>query len=183
MKSDMADIENIDSDNSPGYWLFYAQRCVSYAFAETMRKHCMERGKPYVVTPPQWGALLLLYTQDSLTIGTLSQKRGIDTPTVTGIIKRLEQAGLVERRHDHEDRRVVRTYLTDEGRDITQSLLPIVQSFNDDMLNNFSNDDRQMILSMLQRIIANVSNETLGTGDRFNLLPERFVRQEYLFEN
>jgi len=90
------------------YWLFYAQRCVAYAYAEVLRAHCEERGKPYVITPPQWGALSLLLVQDGMTIGTMSQKRGVDAPTATGIITRLEQNGLVERRHNREDRRVVK---------------------------------------------------------------------------
>src|SRR5258708_39172163 len=95
-----------------------------------MRAHCEERGKPYVITPPQWGALSLLLTQDAQTIGTISQKRGVDAPTATGIITRLEQNGLVERRHDREDRRVVRVYLTDEGRDISNTLASPVRQFD-----------------------------------------------------
>ena len=96
------------------YWLFYAQRCVAYAYAEVLRAHCEERAKPYVITPPQWGALELLLAQDGMTIGAMSQKRGVDAPAATGIITRLEQMGLVERRHDREDRRVVKVYLTAE---------------------------------------------------------------------
>jgi len=179
----MATIENVDPNDSIGYWLFYTQRCVSYAFAETMRKHCMEQGKPYVITPPQWGALSQLYKHDGLTIGTLGQKRGVDAPTATGIIKRLEQAGLVERRHDREDRRVVKVYLTDEGRDIMQSLFPAIQSFNDEMLGDFSTGEQKMLLSMLQRLIVHISDEALGTGDRFKLLPERIVREEYMYDD
>src|SRR6266851_2978575 len=112
------------------YWLFYAQRCVAYAYAEVLRAHCEERGKPYVITPPQWGALSLLLVQDGMTIGTMSQKRGVDAPTATGIITRLEQNGLVERRHNREDRRVVKIYLTDEGRDIMSFLPAEVATFN-----------------------------------------------------
>jgi len=67
-----------DNRGRLSYWLFYAQRCVAYAFAEVMRAHCEERGKPYVITPPQWGALSLLLTQDGLTISTMSQIRGVD---------------------------------------------------------------------------------------------------------
>jgi DNA-binding MarR family transcriptional regulator len=77
--------------------------------------HCEERGKSYVITPPQWGALSLLLEQDGMTIGSMSQKRGVDAPGATAIITRLEQNGLVERRHDREDRRVVKVFLTDEG--------------------------------------------------------------------
>src|SRR5260370_13365779 len=95
-----------------------------------MRAHCEERGKPYVITPPQWGALSLLLAQDGQTIGTMSQKRGVDAPTATGTITRLEQNGLVDRRHDREDRRVVKVYLTDEGRAISKTRPSHVPQFD-----------------------------------------------------
>ena len=177
----MENFEGIDPNKSIGYWLFYAQRCVSYAFAETMRMRCVELDKPYVVTPPQWGALALLYMEDGQTVGAISQQRGVDPPTVTGIIKRLEQAALVERRHDREDRRVVKVHLTDEGRSITAALYPSVQAFGNDTLRDFSENEKQHFLNMLQRIIANLSDESLGTGDRFNLLPEYIVQQNFAY--
>src|ERR1051326_1012636 len=174
----MANIDTSDPQNSVGYWLFYAQRCVAYAFAETMRVHCLERSKPYIVTPPQWGALSLLRSTDGLTVGTISQQRGIDAPTVTGIIKRLEQAGLVERRHDRDARRIVKVYLTREGHDITQSLTPVIRAFYAEMLGDFSIEQQELFLFMLQKIILNVSDETLGTGDRFKLLPPSLPFQQ-----
>jgi hypothetical protein len=62
-----------DNQGRLSYWLFYAQRVVAYAYAEVLRAHCEERGKPYVITPPQWGALSLLLVQDGMTIGSMSQ--------------------------------------------------------------------------------------------------------------
>lgn len=176
----MAEFESIDPNTNIGYWLFYAQRCVAYAFSELMRTYCVEHNKPYVVTPPQWGVMALLYSNDGLTIGTIGQQRGIDAPTTTGIIKRLEQAELVERRHDREDRRIVKVYLTDEGRSITQALYPLVISFGDDMLRDFPQEEREQFLLMLQRIIANLSDVETGIGDRFKLLPEHVVRQDFV---
>ena len=90
----------IHSEDYLGYWLFYAQRSVAYAFYEALKACCLTHEKKYVITPPQWGALSLLYNQDGQTISALSQQRAVDLPTVTGIVKRLEQSGLVERRHD-----------------------------------------------------------------------------------
>ncbi len=157
------------------YWLFYAQRCVAYAGAEVMRAHCEERGKSYVVTLPQWGALALLLAQDGLTIGTMSQMRGVDAPTATGIITRLEQNGLVERRHDREDRRVVKVYLTDEGRDISHTLASIVKHFDQSLKRGFSEAEMDRLEAQLQQIIANVSEIGPGLGDRFGLLPMNVV--------
>lgn len=158
------------------YWLFYAQRCVAYTYAEVMRAHCEERGKPYVITPPQWGALSLLMTQDGLTVGTMSQKRGVDAPTATGILKRLEQSGLVERRHDREDRRVVKIYLTAEGRDIAATLTRPIEEFDQRMKAGLSDTDLDRLLAQLHRIIANVTEMGPGLGDRFGLLPKEFCK-------
>jgi DNA-binding MarR family transcriptional regulator len=163
------------SASSIGYWLFYTQRCVEYAFSEVLRKHCEERGKPYAITPAQWGLLILLLEKDGLPIGTLSQKRGIDAPTVTGIVKRLEQSGLVERSHNRADRRVVKVSLTAEGRDILQSLLTIVDGWNETLLHGFSQPEREKLLEQFQQIIANISDVGSGTGDRFGLLPEHIL--------
>ncbi|HEX6556205.1 MAG TPA: MarR family winged helix-turn-helix transcriptional regulator [Ktedonobacteraceae bacterium] len=164
-----------DNRGRLSYWLFYAQRCVAYAYAEVLRAHCEERGKPYVITPPQWGALSLLLVQDGMTIGTMSQKRGVDAPTATGIITRLEQNGLVERRHDREDRRVVKVYLTNEGRDIANTLVSSVEHFDQGMKRGFSEGDLDRFLAQLQRLIANASEIRPGLGDRFDLLPKEVV--------
>jgi DNA-binding MarR family transcriptional regulator len=164
----------IRPEDSLGYWLFYAQRCVEYAFSEVLRVSCLEQNKPYVVTPPQWGVLALLYEHDGLTIGVISQRRGIDAPTVTGIVKRLEQSGLVERRHDRADRRVVKVYLTEEGWDSMRFLPEAVLAFHKITVQGFSADEQRDLIAKLQQIIVNIAEVGPGTGDRFGLLPEHF---------
>ena len=154
------------------YWLFYAQRCVAYAYAEVLRAHCEERGKLYVITPPQWGALSLLLVQDGMTIGAMSQKRGVDAPAATAIITRLEEQRLVERRHDREDRRLVKVYLTDEGRDISHTLVSAVGQFEQSITLGFSEGELERLLAQLQRLIANAAEIGPGLGDRFGLLPK-----------
>jgi DNA-binding MarR family transcriptional regulator len=161
-----------------GYWLFYAQRCVAHAFSEVLAAHCEERGKPYVITPPQWGVISLLHETDGLTVGTIGQRRALDPPTITGIVRRLEQNGLVERRHSREDRRVVKVYLTPEGQDIISSLIHVARDFQEVMTQGFSEEERQDFLVKLQQIIANVSTVAAGAGDRFGLLPDSMFCQQ-----
>jgi len=137
-----------------------------------LQAHCEERGKPYVITPQQWGALSLLIEQDGMTIGSMSQKRGVDAPGATAIITRLEQNGLVERRHDREDRRVVKVYLTDEGRDISQTLVSLVAHFDQSITHGFSEGELNHFLAELQQLIVNAEAIGPGLGDRFGLLPK-----------
>src|SRR5262249_2159542 len=154
------------------YWLFYTERCVTYAYAEGRRPQWGEGGRPYVIPPPQWGALSLLLVQDGMTITAMSQKRGVDAPAVTGIITRLEQIGLVERRHDRQDRRVVRVFLTDEGRDISNTLDAVVEDFEQRMKCGFTESEVDRFLVQLQQLIVNASKIGPGLGDRFGLLPK-----------
>ena len=137
-----------------------------------LRAHCEERGKAYVVTPPQWGALSLLLVQDGMTIGTMSQKRGVDAPAVTGIITRLEQIGLVERRHDRGDRRLVKVYLTAEGSNIAQTLVTVVEHFEQRLNHGFAEGEQNRFLTHLHQLITNAAEIGGGVEDRFGLLTQ-----------
>ena len=117
-------------------------------------------------------ALSLLLVQDGMTIGAMAQKRGVDAPAVTGLITRLEQCGLVERRHDREDRRVVKVYLTDEGKDISNTLVFSVEQFEQRMKRGFAESEIDHLLEQLQQLIANASEIGPGLDDRFGLLPK-----------
>ena len=165
-------------DDNLGYWLFYTQRSVAYAFSEVLRQGCVEQKKPYVITPAQFGVLSALFERDDMTIGSLSQRRGLDAPTITGIVKRLEQSGLLERVHDREDRRVVKVHLTEEGSEIMKALGDPVDAFYAILTQGFSEAEQSELRTNLHRIIANVAAVAPGTGDRFGLLPRECNPQE-----
>ena len=121
--------------DSIGFWLSYALRSLTSALSTLIRAHCEERGKPYVLTPQQFGIMRLLYGEESVkTMTALGRLLGVEMPAVTGIVTRLEQIGLVERVHDYEDRRVVKVSLTAEGQDIIRSLNPVVEAFQERLL-------------------------------------------------
>ncbi|HYK86412.1 MAG TPA: MarR family transcriptional regulator [Ktedonobacteraceae bacterium] len=158
-------------EDNLGYWLFYTQRSVAHAFSEVLQKGCEEQGKLYVITPAQFGVLAMLFEMGDVTIGLLSKRRGLDAPTITGIVKRLEQNGLVERVYDREDRRVVKVYLTEEGKEIMKALGDPVDAFYDVLTQGFSEAEQSTLRTNLHRIITNVAAVAPGTGDRFGLLP------------
>ncbi|HEY7418313.1 MAG TPA: MarR family transcriptional regulator [Ktedonobacteraceae bacterium] len=165
-------MENLSLDNI-GFWLAYAQRCLAYAFSEMLKACCEQHGKPYSITPSQWPVLALLYASDGLTAGMISQRCALEAPTITGIVTRLEQNGLVERRHDREDRRTVKAYLTDEGRMIVDLLIPIMKTHYANVVRVLSEDEQQELMWMLQQLITNTSVVFPGAGDRFGRLPDR----------
>ena len=142
-------------DDTLGYWLTQTMRSVANAFSDVLQTACATLGKPYVITPPQWFALSSLASEQDLPIGTLAQRLAFDASVVTGIIKRLEQHGLVERVHDRNDYRLVRLHLTAEGQEITHMLASAATTFNQRLLQGFSQEEREMLLQQFARIRAN----------------------------
>jgi len=72
------------------------------------------------LTYPQYLALNALGEADGLTIGGIAARLDLESSTVTPLVKRLEAAGLVERRRSAEDERRVEVSMTAAGRDLLE---------------------------------------------------------------
>jgi len=72
------------------------------------------------LSPPQIIALRFLH--DGKPMGELAEVMHCDNSNVTGIVDRLEQRGLVERRPAEHDRRVKLLVLTAEGTRVREEL-------------------------------------------------------------
>jgi DNA-binding MarR family transcriptional regulator len=68
------------------------------------------------LTYPQYLAMVALWEADERTVGELGERLGLESNTLTPLLKRLEGVGLVARTRDSRDERVVRVRLTDKGR-------------------------------------------------------------------
>ncbi|MCP5368809.1 MAG: MarR family transcriptional regulator [Hyphomicrobiales bacterium] len=86
---------------------------------------------PLGVTPTQYAVLRVLYEQEAPTGAEVSATLRMDSATLTGVLDRLDQAGLLERRPDPGDRRVNRLYLTRAGRARMPELDAAVDAAND----------------------------------------------------
>ncbi|WP_375688115.1 MarR family winged helix-turn-helix transcriptional regulator [Pseudooceanicola sp. LIPI14-2-Ac024] len=72
--------------------------------------------QPLGLTYPQYLVLVALWSQDERRVGALGEELGLDTNTLTPLLKRMAEAGLITRRRSAEDERVVTVALTDKGR-------------------------------------------------------------------
>jgi DNA-binding MarR family transcriptional regulator len=68
------------------------------------------------LTYPQYLVLSALWEDGEQTVGGIAARLDLEPSTITPLVKRLEQAGLVARRRNPEDERQVRVTLTDKGR-------------------------------------------------------------------
>ncbi|EQB32211.1 MarR family winged helix-turn-helix transcriptional regulator [Sphingobium ummariense] len=74
------------------------------------------------LTYPQYIAILALAQKDGQSVSELGDQLFLESNTLTPLIKRLEAAGLVSRRRDSADERVVRVDLTERGRALLADL-------------------------------------------------------------
>lgn len=68
------------------------------------------------LTYPQYLVMLVLWESEPRSVRELGAELGLDSGTLSPLLKRLEALGLVERRRSAEDERRVEIHLTDSGR-------------------------------------------------------------------
>lgn len=71
--------------------------------------------EPLGLTYPQYLAMLVLWETDGLPVKALGERLGLDSGTLSPLVKRLEQAGYVTRQRDRADERQVTVSLTPAG--------------------------------------------------------------------
>ena len=70
------------------------------------------------LTYPQFLVLMALWEEDGQGVGQLGERLGLESNTLTPLLKRMETAGVIERRRDRADERRVAVQLTPSGRDL-----------------------------------------------------------------
>lgn len=86
-----------------------------------------ELNKTYQVSAPQLSSLLALYENGPMAPSQIAKYIMVNSSTVTGIIDRLEQKGLVERSRVSLDRRVITITLTERGKELAKNAPPPIQ--------------------------------------------------------
>lgn len=86
-----------------------------YALSKTI----INQYRPYLealdITYPQYLVLMVLWKEKQQTVGQLGEKVFLDSGTLTPLLKRMEQKGIVVRTRGPEDERVVKLSLTEKG--------------------------------------------------------------------
>ena len=109
-----------------------------------------ELGKNYHVSAPQLYCLLALNDYGPLPPSQIARYILVKSSTVTGVVDRLEQKGLVRRVRNSRDRRGINIELTDKGRDLARNAPPPIQRTLMDGLKRVSDERLGEITSGLR---------------------------------
>jgi DNA-binding MarR family transcriptional regulator len=100
--------------------LYSASRAVTSRYRDLL--------EPLGVTYPQYLVLLVLWETGGSTVNGLGERLQLESGTLSPLLRRLEQAGLVTRARTAEDERVVRVTLTPAGSKLRERAASIPQA-------------------------------------------------------
>jgi DNA-binding MarR family transcriptional regulator len=99
------------------YLVLEKQLCFSlYSASHRLVRSYRQLLEPLDLTYPQYLAMLVLWQQSELNVKELGEKLHLDSGTLTPLLKRLENKGLVSRTRSQLDERVVQILLTEQGK-------------------------------------------------------------------
>lgn len=111
---------------------------------------------PHNVTPQQWAVLNRLWEEDGLSQQQLAEQTFRDPPNTARILDRLQRKGLIIREPDPTDRRVQLIFLTDEGRRLRGTLIPLAAQVIARSLEGVSEEEHDAAIRVLKRIDQNL---------------------------
>jgi DNA-binding MarR family transcriptional regulator len=111
----------------------------------------------YGLTAPQLGALRELEKTPRATPGHLADQLHVSPQTIAGILKRLEQRGLITRARDENDRRSFSLELSAEGKRLSNEAPSLLRDQFRSELNRLQLWEATQILATLQRVATMMS--------------------------
>jgi DNA-binding MarR family transcriptional regulator len=110
--------------------------CISFLISKAnqqISRRTRERLAPHGVTPSQYAVLRALWEREAQSSAEVASRLVMDSATITGVVDRLQAAGLLERRPDGDDRRVHRLALTAKGSALQAPLDAAMGELNEEV--------------------------------------------------
>lgn len=131
---------------------------IAQAEVTTMRLFGRHIGEPLALRPVEYSLLMLLLANGELTPKQLTQALALPPPSLTMLVDRLHERGLVERVRSETDRRSQRVLLTAAGRQLAEAAGERSPEMNA-ALDRALTQGEQMMLTELLRKVARLSSD------------------------
>ncbi|MGW3352321.1 MarR family winged helix-turn-helix transcriptional regulator [Nonomuraea rubra] len=126
---------------------------LTYALIKLMKAHRNQLAAALVPLGLHVGQELLLnqlWREDGLTQGELIARLGVEPPTVTKTLQRLERSGIVYRAPDPDRPRIGRVYLTETGKALREPVEGIWAQLDEDLQRGFTPEERELLARFLR---------------------------------
>jgi len=103
-----------------------------------------------------------LAAQGLMSMGDLATILRVRPPTASKTVSRLSSLGLVERRAEAGDARIVRVQLTESGKERAKEIATLWNDVEDELLTGFDSKDRKRMRKLLRKAAKNLADLTGG---------------------
>ncbi|MBR2354741.1 MAG: winged helix-turn-helix transcriptional regulator [Clostridia bacterium] len=137
---------------------------IARIFRARMREDCEIDG---VMSQP--GARLVLSVlaiEDGKSQRELVERTHLRAPSVSTIVKKMVEVGMVELKHDEKDLRVNRLYLTDFGKTVDRQMIERIKRVDARGLEGLSKEENETLMCLLTKIRDNLLNDEKGEGTK-----------------
>ncbi len=133
--------------------------------ARLLRRRFDQEARGTAMTGAQLRIIGQLMRNEGISQTALAQLLEVEPMTLCRHVDRMETAGFVERRPDESDRRVRRLFTTAESRALIGPMRAHAESVYEIALAGLSSAERQTVLRLLEKIVANLSTVQPADGD------------------
>lgn len=116
--------------------------------------------EPLGLTYPQYIVLMILWEDAPCPVSHIGERALLNTNTLTPLLKRLEQQGLVRRQRRHEDERVVEIHLTKAGRALRPRCAGIPAELSG--MTHFPLGNAEALTALLDELLAGLREQSLA---------------------
>jgi MarR family transcriptional regulator, organic hydroperoxide resistance regulator len=144
-----------------------------YAYIGLLERVLATTGLDKHLRPGMGPILFALFEKDGRSIKQIAERVKLAAPTLTGLLDRMEQAGLLERSRDSADGRVVRVHLTALGRSLEPRCRSAVQQIGAVLDNGMGARDvarARRLLARMTEAMNQAANPSAG-GNSERRLP------------
>lgn len=138
-------------ENDPHRMICRQMKQVTNSLVRRVDRHM----QPLELTGMQWEPLLMLWLGRADTVAALARVIQMGDASMSRMLDRLEEKGVLRRERSESDRRVVHLHLTAKGRKVANKLWPIVVDGMHVHLDGFKKDELVAFNDFLCRMLAN----------------------------
>lgn len=101
------------------------------------------------LTLPQFDVLVQLWKEEGITQQVLADRLFVTKGNVCGLMERMHEQGLVERREDPDDGRAYMLHLTPKGRGLIETVLPAHNQLIASQMEQLESEKQKQLLDLL----------------------------------
>ena len=119
----------------------------------------------HAITDQQWRVMRALWEQKHLTSKQISEITLLPSPSLVGILDRLEKKGYVGRLRSVEDRRLVYIVPTQAGRKLQELMLPKIEQIHDRFMHQVTPDEWGELNRILDKLNEYKTTPVIESGN------------------